>query len=196
MDSNVGAYEAKTHLAALLDRVEGGETLTVTRNGRRVARLVPAGPPRPMPEGQAIALIERFRELRETLRAAGVKPFTTEELVKLVHAGRKYRTLVAPALVLDASVPLGWALPDDARAAPALGVLASRNTGTALVPAHWRAEVGNGLLMALRRGRLDPDRLPRIPAEPSTLPVAVDDTGARRLGGAARPGAHHRPDAV
>ena len=90
MDGTVGAYEAKTHLAALLERVEKGETLTITRNGRPVARLVPAGSPPPMPEAEAAALVERFRELREGLRAAGVRPFTTDEIVDLVHAGRKY----------------------------------------------------------------------------------------------------------
>lgn len=90
MNGTVGAYEAKTHLAALLDRVESGETLTITRNGRPVARLVPAEPLGRMPEAEATELVERFRELREELRAAGVKPFTTEEIVDLVHAGRKY----------------------------------------------------------------------------------------------------------
>ncbi len=88
--------------------------------------------------------------------------------------------MAAPVLVLDASVPLGWALPDDGRAEPARGVLASLAAGgAALVPAHWRAEVGNGLLMAIRRGRLDPDRLPLVLAGLSTLPVEVDDAGAR-----------------
>lgn len=33
--------------------------------------------------------------------------------------------------------------------------------------------------MALRRGRLDPDRLPDILAELSLLPVDVDNAGAR-----------------
>jgi predicted nucleic acid-binding protein len=33
--------------------------------------------------------------------------------------------------------------------------------------------------MALRRGRLDPDRLPRMLAELSRLPAAVDAAGAR-----------------
>lgn len=37
----VGAYEAKTHLSALLDRVEDGESITITRHGKPVARLVP-----------------------------------------------------------------------------------------------------------------------------------------------------------
>ena len=37
----MGAYEAKTHLARLLDKVARGESLTITRRGHPVARLVP-----------------------------------------------------------------------------------------------------------------------------------------------------------
>ena len=37
----IGAFEAKTHLAALLERVEHGETFTITRHGKPVAKLVP-----------------------------------------------------------------------------------------------------------------------------------------------------------
>ena len=37
----IGAYEAKTHLPQLLDRVARGESLTITRHGRPVAHLVP-----------------------------------------------------------------------------------------------------------------------------------------------------------
>ena len=36
----VGAFEAKTHLSALLDRVAGGEEVVITRRGKPVARLV------------------------------------------------------------------------------------------------------------------------------------------------------------
>lgn len=39
--SKVGAYEAKTHLPRLLDEVEAGASITITRNGRAVARLTP-----------------------------------------------------------------------------------------------------------------------------------------------------------
>lgn len=38
---NVGAYEARTHLPRLLDRASRGESLTITRRGRPVARPVP-----------------------------------------------------------------------------------------------------------------------------------------------------------
>jgi prevent-host-death family protein len=38
----IGAFEAKNKLAELLDRVEHGEEIVITRRGKRVAKLVPA----------------------------------------------------------------------------------------------------------------------------------------------------------
>jgi prevent-host-death family protein len=37
----IGSYEAKTHLPRLLDEVEAGETITITKHGRPVAVLAP-----------------------------------------------------------------------------------------------------------------------------------------------------------
>ena len=37
----VGAYEAKTHLPSLLERVQHGERVTITKHGVPVAMLVP-----------------------------------------------------------------------------------------------------------------------------------------------------------
>jgi prevent-host-death family protein len=37
----VGAFEAKNTLGSLLDRVQNGEEIAITRHGKRVARLVP-----------------------------------------------------------------------------------------------------------------------------------------------------------
>ena len=42
----VGTFEAKTHLSALLDEVARGAEVVITRRGVAVARLVPAGAPR------------------------------------------------------------------------------------------------------------------------------------------------------
>lgn len=39
----IGAFEAKTHLSALLDRVARGETITITRHGVPAAVLAPVG---------------------------------------------------------------------------------------------------------------------------------------------------------
>lgn len=38
----VGAFEAKTHLSALLDKVSQGEEVVITKRGKAIARLVPA----------------------------------------------------------------------------------------------------------------------------------------------------------
>jgi len=38
---SVGSYEAKTHLPSLLEEVERGAEITITRHGKPVARLVP-----------------------------------------------------------------------------------------------------------------------------------------------------------
>ena len=57
----VQASEAKAHLASLLDDVERGETLIITRHGKRVARIVPEGD-RKIADGEtAIAEIKIFR---------------------------------------------------------------------------------------------------------------------------------------
>jgi len=39
--AEVSVHEAKTHLSALLARVEAGETIVIARGGKPVARLVP-----------------------------------------------------------------------------------------------------------------------------------------------------------
>jgi len=47
MVSAIGAFDAKTQLAELLDQVERGEELVIARRGRPVARLVPPSPAPP-----------------------------------------------------------------------------------------------------------------------------------------------------
>jgi prevent-host-death family protein len=42
MTITVGAFEAKTHLSTLLDRVGEGEEVIITKHGKPVARLVSA----------------------------------------------------------------------------------------------------------------------------------------------------------
>jgi prevent-host-death family protein len=60
--SLVGAYEAKTHLPQLLDRVEGGETITITRHGKPVARLVPAESVKQTDVRAAVEEMKRFQK--------------------------------------------------------------------------------------------------------------------------------------
>jgi prevent-host-death family protein len=62
---SVGAYEAKTHLPQLLDRVASGEEIQITRNGRLVARLVPEPAEEPTDIRSVIAQIREFRKGRK-----------------------------------------------------------------------------------------------------------------------------------
>jgi prevent-host-death family protein len=39
----VNVHEAKTHFSKLLERVERGECITIARDGKPVARLIPTG---------------------------------------------------------------------------------------------------------------------------------------------------------
>jgi prevent-host-death family protein len=56
----IGANEAKDTLGALLDRVERGEEVVITRHGKPVARLVPATGG--IDTSQAHAAANRIRE--------------------------------------------------------------------------------------------------------------------------------------
>ena len=57
--TEVGAFEAKNMLSALLDRVERGEEIVITRHGKPIARLVPntGG----IDRSQARAAVQRIR---------------------------------------------------------------------------------------------------------------------------------------
>ena len=46
---NVQVRELQREIKAILDRVERGESVEITRHGRPVARLIPAKPARPEP---------------------------------------------------------------------------------------------------------------------------------------------------
>jgi prevent-host-death family protein len=62
MPEEIGAYEAKTHLPALLERVARGERFTITRHGRPIARLVPIGRTSPDRRREAVERLKRFAD--------------------------------------------------------------------------------------------------------------------------------------
>ncbi len=61
----VGAFDAKTHLSSLLDKVARGAEVLITRRGRPVARLIPAGRAE---RADAESAIEELRALRAGLK--------------------------------------------------------------------------------------------------------------------------------
>lgn len=77
----IQASEAKVHLPRLLDDVERGETLIITRHGRRIARIVPEVDRRQEEIDKALAGI---RELRKRTGRISV-----DELLSARDEGRK-----------------------------------------------------------------------------------------------------------
>ncbi len=57
----IGAYEAKTHLPKLLERVAKGERFLITKHGRPVAELVPVSKRDPQRIRQAIEDLKAFQ---------------------------------------------------------------------------------------------------------------------------------------
>ena len=78
----IQASEAKTHLPQLLDEVEHGETIVITRHGRPIARLVPEAECRQAEIDQALAEI---KEIRKRTRRV-----TLDEILSSIHEGHKY----------------------------------------------------------------------------------------------------------
>ena len=77
----VGAFEAKTHLSSLLDKVAGGEEVVITKHGKPVARLVPAAN---VDRERSIAAMEKLLEMRDKTGPVGLS------MKELIEAGRKY----------------------------------------------------------------------------------------------------------
>ena len=65
----VGAYEAKTHFSRLLERVARGESVTITRHGKPVAKLVPADAARKRPVKE---VVDEMLEARKGRRLGGL----------------------------------------------------------------------------------------------------------------------------
>jgi predicted nucleic acid-binding protein len=79
-----------------------------------------------------------------------------------------------PGLVLDASVALAAVLPDEADAALAGAMMTRVADEAAVVPALWHIEVGNGLLVQERRGRLMAGMAKRIIRHLQRMPIMTD----------------------
>ena len=82
----VGVSEAKTHLPQLLDDVEHGETIVITRHGRRIARIVPEVEGR---QREIDAALDDIKALGKEIRERN-GPMTIEEILSLRHEGHKY----------------------------------------------------------------------------------------------------------
>jgi prevent-host-death family protein len=84
--NQIGAFEAKNTLGTLLDRVERGEEIVITRHGKAIARLVPNT--RRTDQNQARETLERIRNRAGQLQRRRPAPFSWAALKKLRDQGR------------------------------------------------------------------------------------------------------------
>ena len=77
----IQASEAKTHLPQLLDEVERGATLIITRHGQRIARIVPE------PDRRQAEIDKALGAIRELRKRTG--KITAGELLSARDEGRK-----------------------------------------------------------------------------------------------------------
>jgi len=77
----IGAFEAKNRLGQLLDLVEQGEEVVITRHGKAVARLVP--PKIGFSRSEAREAAQRIREMSRGVKLGGVR------LKELIDEGRR-----------------------------------------------------------------------------------------------------------
>jgi prevent-host-death family protein len=75
------ASEAKTHLLRVLDDVENGESIAITRHGRRIARIVPE---KALDQERAKKAFANIRALR-----ARTLPVSVEEILSARDEGRR-----------------------------------------------------------------------------------------------------------
>jgi prevent-host-death family protein len=78
----IQASEAKTRLLQLLDDVEHGETVVITRHGRAIARLSPETDRRQAEIDEAVAAIKVLRKRTGKI--------TVKQLLSARHEGHKY----------------------------------------------------------------------------------------------------------
>jgi prevent-host-death family protein len=78
----IQASEAKTHLPSILDEVERGETVIITRHGRAIARIVPEANRRQEEIDNAIDAIKALRKRTGRIGLA--------DLLSARHEGHKY----------------------------------------------------------------------------------------------------------
>ena len=79
----IQASDAKAHLSRLLDDIERGETIIITRHGRAIARIIPEAHRRQQEIGEALADIKVLG--KEIGRKHG--PVSVEDIISSIHEG-------------------------------------------------------------------------------------------------------------
>lgn len=78
----IGAFEAKTYLSELLEKVQSGQSFTITKRGKPVAELKPVQ----SKVEKGLAALAKAREIRASVK----ETISLEEIKAMVHEGHRY----------------------------------------------------------------------------------------------------------
>ena len=81
---SVGIYEAKTRFSALIELVEQGEEVRITRHGKEVVRMLPVRRKPVITDEQIARELEQIQALQQTVRAQAA----TDSVASLRQNGR------------------------------------------------------------------------------------------------------------
>ena len=81
---SVGIYEAKTRFSALIEMVEQGEEVRITRHGKEVVRMLPVRRKPVITDEQIARELEQISALQQTVKSQAA----TNSVANLRHTGR------------------------------------------------------------------------------------------------------------
>ena len=82
----VSAFEAKTHMGRILDRVANGEEIVITRHDKPIARIVPEARGSIEAVQEAVAGLRALRA--RIARRKGARPLDDAEIESAINEGR------------------------------------------------------------------------------------------------------------
>lgn len=86
---SVGIYEAKTRFSALIELVEQGEEVRITRHGKEVVRMLPVRRRPVITDEQIARELEQMQALQATVLPAPAAQ-APDSITRLRHAGRSH----------------------------------------------------------------------------------------------------------
>ncbi|MGU3628033.1 type II toxin-antitoxin system Phd/YefM family antitoxin [Comamonas sp. C24C] len=85
---SIGIYEAKSRFSALVEMVEQGEEVRITRHGKEVVRMLPMRRKPVITDEQIARELEQISALQQTVKAPAAATSAADSIAGLRHTGR------------------------------------------------------------------------------------------------------------
>ena len=85
---SIGIYEAKSRFSALVEMVEQGEEVRITRHGKEVVRMLPMRRKPVITDEQIARELEQISALQQTVTAPAATTTAADSITGLRHTGR------------------------------------------------------------------------------------------------------------